>query len=336
MKQSVHEIRLLERSEWEEWHALLEESAAEPLFSTQPWVDRLAKAFGGEAEVLGRFEGGELVGGIALPVRKRGGIAVATSPYLMPYFAIVSRANHRRMIRSLLPEITRRYSLVNLCPSPAESDLRPYFSAGWSAALRYTSRLSLEGETAESILARLEPEGRRRVRKLAKEGLQWRLGEDAAIHRALMWASYDRHGEAPPYSEQTAARVHRELLGSGNVLLFELLRGNEVVATHLVGIDSKRAYSLESGADPERGRNGEAHSLGVHLLVELARRGVAEFDFLGLNHPTISKFKETFGGELIRYHMLVPARPLWLRILMKLRGIPSEIESSPQKGRSAR
>ena len=152
MKQSVHEIRLLERSEWEEWHALLEESAAEPLFSTQPWVDRLAKAFGGEAEVLGRFEGGELGGGIALPVRKRGGIAVATSPYLMPYFAIVSRANHRRMIRSLLPEITRRYSLVNLCPSPAESDLRPYFSAGWSAALRYTSRLSLEGETAESIL----------------------------------------------------------------------------------------------------------------------------------------------------------------------------------------
>jgi len=336
VKQGGEEIRLLDRSEYEEWHALLEESAAEPLFSTEPWVDRLAKAFGGEAEVLGRFEGGVLVGGIALPVRKRGGISIATSPYLLPYFPIVSRANLRRILQLLLPEITRRYSLVSLMPSPVEADIRTYLHAGWNAAYRYSSRLPLVGETADSILARLEPVGRKRVRKLAKEGLEWRLGEDAAIHRTLMWASYARHGEAPPYSEKVAARIHRELLGSGSALLFELLRGDDVVSTHMVGIDSKRAYSLESGTDPEGGRKGEAIFLMVHLLVELARRGVAEHDFGGVNHPTISRFKEAFGGELVRYHVVVPPRPLWLRLLMRMKGIPSELENHSSAGNPGR
>ncbi len=333
MKQSGEEIRLLERGEFDEWHTLVEESAAEPLFSTHSWVDRLARAFGGEAEVLGRFEGGNLVGGIALPVRKRGGIGIATPPYLMPYFPIVTRANHRRIVRLMLPEIRKRYSLVSLLPSPAERDIRPYLHAGWGAAFRYTSRLSLEGEDADSILSRLEPESRRRIRKLMKEDLHWRLGEDAAIHRALVWASYGRHGDTPPYSEKEAARVHRQLLDEKSILLFELLRGEEVVATHLVGIDSKRAYSLESGVDPERGRKGEAYYLVMQLLIELIRQGLTEFDFLGVNHPTISRFKEAFGGELVQYHLVVPGRPFWLRMLMKLRGIPSELENRSQKGR---
>lgn len=333
MKPGADEVRLLVRQEYNEWHALLEESAAEPLLSTQPWGDCLAKAFGGEAEVLGRFEGGELVGGIALPVRRRGGISIATPPYLMPYNPIISKNNHRRIVRALLPEIARRYSLVSLYPSPEESDIRPYLGAGWSVAFRYTSRLSLAGATEDSLIARLERGNRRHVRKLVQGGLRWRLSEDAAIHRALVRASYDRHGEKPPYGEKAAGRVHRELLASGKVILFELLRGDVVVATHLIGIDSRRAYGLESGFDPERGRSGEAPALTVHLLAELARRNVTEFDFLGLNHPSISRFKESFGGKLVRYHVVVPPRPLWLRLLMKMRGIHSEIEPRSQKGR---
>ena len=54
-----------------------------------------------------------------------------------------------------------------------------------------------------------------------------------------------------------------------------------------------------------------------------------EFDFLGVNHPTISRFKEAFGGRLVRYHFSEPERPLWLRILMRMRGIPPGLEIGP-------
>ncbi len=325
-------VRILDRSGWDEWNRLVEERAEEPLFSATSWVERIAAAFGGRCEVLGRFEGGHLVGGVALPVRRRGGLSIATPPYLMPYVPILARTHQRRVVKALLPELARRYALVSLLVSPRESDLRSYLAAGWESAFRYTTRLSLAGATGESLLASLDPENRRKARKISEGGAECVVSEESAPHRRLVWASYARHRTTPPCGESAASAVHDSLLASGTATLFELRRGSDVVATHLVGIDSRRAYSLESGVDPEKGRKGEAYALVIDLLRYLAGEGVTEFDFLGVNHPTISRFKESFGGSLARYALLIPPRPLWLRGVMKMRGIPLSLEAGAEEG----
>jgi hypothetical protein len=328
-------VRPLAPGEEPLWDDLVEASAKTPLFASREWVDRIARAYGGSVRLVGLFRDGTLTAGVALPLRRRAGIPIATAPYLLPYLPLVAREEQPEAIRPLLRFLAGGYPLLSLLLPPVCSDVRAFRAEGWDMAFRYTLRIDLRNATAESLLDRMEKSQRRRVRRAEEEGALVRSSSNADEHCRLVLASYQRQGKRFPIPEEKERRLIRWILESGRGRVVELLRDGRTAATFLIGLDGKRAYSLESGVDWEIGRGGESACLLVRALSELAAEGIPEFDFLGVNHPSISRFKESFGGTLARYHAAAPPRPLWIRLLLGLRGAPAglEIEGEGAAGR---
>ncbi|MFH1277662.1 MAG: GNAT family N-acetyltransferase [Candidatus Eisenbacteria bacterium] len=326
-------VRLLESGERPQWDELVEEAAREPYFAARDWIDHVAAAVGGEAEIVGAFRAGHLLGGVALPVRRRMGLRVATPPHLQPYLEVVTRESRTRVLRDILPWIARRHPLVFLLPPPGEEDLRAYRRERWDLAYRYTLRLHLAGADEEGLLAGLERSQKRRVRRAADGDAEVRTTEDPEAHSALVLSSYRSQNKKFPLSRENGRELVRWVIASGRGRLFELRRGGTVVASLLTGLRGRRAYSLESGLDRERAGGGDAPYLQFQALLRLAEEGIEEFDFLGVNHPTISRFKESFGGRLVRYHAAVPHRGLGMRAVLRLSGGGPDLEISSDGAR---
>ncbi|MFH1680214.1 MAG: GNAT family N-acetyltransferase [Candidatus Eisenbacteria bacterium] len=326
MSAAPEEVRLLEASEARLWDELVDACASTPLFASREWVDRIARAYGGRVRLVGAFRRGDLVGGAALPVRRRAGLSIATAPYLLPYLPLLAEEGRPETVRGLLRYLAGRYPLLSLLLPPEGEDVRAFGAEGWELAYRYTLRIDLRGATAESLLGRMEKSQRRRVRRAEEEGAVVRRSLSSEEHCRLVLASYRRQRKRFPIPEEEEAGLGRWIVESGRGRVYELLRGGRTAATFLIGMDGRRAYSLESGVDWEIGRGGESAFLLIRILSELAAEGIPEFDFLGVNHPSISRFKESFGGTLARYHAAAPPRPFWIRILLRLRGAPASLE----------
>ena len=321
----VDGTRFLTDEESVEYDRLVEETAAVPLFADRRWIDRVARALGGGVRTAGVFRGGRLEAAVALPVRRRVAIPIATAPYLVPYLSILTRENRTRNIRDLLPFLARRFRLVSILPPPPETDLRAFTEEGWDLAYRYTLHIDLKGLDADSLLAMVDGAQRRRIRRIAEGGAEIRPG-DRDEHCRLVFESYRRQGKRFPLTAKAARELVRWIVESERGRIYQLVRGERVIATSLIGIDRLRAYALEGGIDPRGRLGGEAAYLHLQILARLAAEGVSGYDALGLNHPGISRFKESMPGRLARYHKAVPPVPAWTRAILRLRGVPSAIE----------
>ena len=56
-----------------------------------------------------------------------------------------------------------------------------------------------------------------------------------------------------------------------------------------------------------------------HVLARLREEGVAYFDFVGANTPSIAEFKRRFGSELVSYFRARHTARPELRLLDRLR-----------------
>jgi len=75
--------------------------------------------------------------------------------------------------------------------------------------------------------------------------------------------------------------------------------------------DSKRAYNLTSGSDPELRSSGAESFLLWHLFEFTAARAAA-FDFAGSVVQRIEKFERGFGATLVPYNRIIKLPgPLW-------------------------
>lgn len=319
-------VRVLRRDETLLWDDLVRERAAEPLLAGGEWVDRVARAHGGRAEIVGVFAGEVLVAGVALPVRRRAGLRIATPTHFLAYLPIVAREGAAGAVPAILAFLARRYPLVSLLPSPGDDDMRVYRAAGWDLAYRYTSRVDLRGGSRDLFLGQMDHGQRRAARRAAEGGCSFVRSEDAAEHGRLVLASYGRHRKLFPLPGGPSLDFVGWVIRSGRGRLYHLLRDGRPLVSTLIGIDGKRAYGLEGGGDPATWRGGESALQHLEILVDLAADGFTEYDFLGLNHPGISQFKESFGGALVRYQAAAPPRRLWVRALLRLRRIPDRIE----------
>jgi hypothetical protein len=164
------------------------------------------------------------------------------------------------------------------------------------------------------------------MRRASEEENELTTEGDPAEHVRMVLASYGRQEKRFPLAPEPHRRLVDWIVASGRGRIYQLKRRGTVVASQLLGLDEKRAYALEGGADPSVRQGGETALLHFLTLTDLGARFVKEFDFLGMNHPGISRFKESFAGRLVRYHYAAPPRPLWIRLLLRLRGVPDRLE----------
>lgn len=237
------------------------------------------------------------------------------TPYLGLLFVGQSGAPPRqrvldemRLSEFALQELTARYRTVAMALSWQFGDLRPflwhnYHDSGrgqFKTTPRYTAVLDLDGVDAATYPAQTRACRRQELRK----GGAYVVREEHDVERflALYALTFARQGiELAPAALALVRRITCAALEQGYGRLSSCSTERGVAAMTLFLFDARRAYYLFAANDPEQRNSGAATRLMFENIYDARRRGLAEFDFVGVNSPNRGDFKLSFNPELKLY-----------------------------------
>jgi hypothetical protein len=306
------------------WAALWAASPQRSPFSALAYGEALATALGVSAalhlvEAAGRDEAGALV-----LWRRRGPYRQVVLPPLTPYAAVLTRgpveeaAVHARQspFEALLGALEARYHVLRFPLHPAFTDVRAARWRGWAAQPFYTYRLVLDGPGAGT--EGWSAPARRTYRKAAGAYRYAEHPAAAAAVAALCAAGYARHGRRPPLPEDRLTRLIDALRTAGLVRLCTVTpEGSDRIEGGLAVLhDGQEAAYWVAGSTP-----GPAMTvLLAEALPRLRADGLAAFDFVGANTPSIAEFKRRLGPALVPYFRIERCTRAGLALLLRLAG----------------
>jgi len=161
----------------------------------------------------------------------------------------------------------------------------------------------------QDVLAKMNPQHRRRVRQAQEAGVEVRRStdlKDLDRHQKVIGASMQRRsdrGESVP--DEINTREHASYLTHGAGELFQAVKDGEVVSSCLVLFAERGVYTHSSGNTPEGMRCGASHLLR-YAIATAAQRESKDLCTLGgvddLNSG-LAKFKKYFGGDIHHLQM---------------------------------
>jgi len=240
----------------------------------------------------------------------------AELPPLTPYWGAVLPAadlkaarlieRDRRILSEVAAVLRRRYPYMRLLCHPALKDIRPFSWAGFRVTSRYTSLLR---PAAESDAWAAFPSA---VRNKLRQGdaRLVRRSSDARPFAALYETAVSRLGVGPAVRPAFWERLAAALPGQSSFLYYDGDDG-EPVAGRVLAWDDKTAYDLAAAATPE-GLGPRGALLFWEEIKEAWARGLP-LDVVGVNVPSIARFKDSFGGEPTPYYLLSSYRSLFIR-----------------------
>ena len=253
--------------------------------------------------------------------KRRGPLRAAVLPPFVPYATPLLDAplretdtHHRRSaLDALLTLLATEFDQTSLVLHPSLDDGRAFQWAGWQVEPAYTYRLDIHDQ--ESATAGWSSTPKHTFRSKA-EDYSVREGADAIADAvALVEASHERQDHALGVPLGAVQTLASRLVEAGLLRVFVARREGVGEAAVFVLSDGRTAHYWIAGSAP-----GPAMTVLVgRLLDRLRDDGVAYFDFVGANVPTIAEFKRKFGSTLVPYlrarHVAHPA----LRLLDRLR-----------------
>ena len=316
------QVRWLNAGDDERWDALVVSSLQGTIFHTRLWLD----ALGAPYRLIGYFVGNQMRAGFAIGATTAGGGCMpqaAITPYLGPLYPApagkyVQMLSSNKEIATKLARFLRQEFNSVYCRFPPEvTDLQPFLWAGFSAAVRYTYRLSLED--LDHVFSHMDLTRRRNIKSAEKHGVEI---ETYAPFDGIMRMSkraFAKQGKQVSVDEDAVAGLEKKLRAAERCCGF-LARdatGQCLGAVWIVW-DSKRAYYLVGGHDREQNDNS-AVALAMWRAIQFTKRelGLAEFDFEGSMLPNVERFFRKFGGTLYPTYSIAyePPRSLAYRAL---------------------
>ena len=301
------------------WERLLAASPQATAYSHPAFGSAIEEALGLPVWLAAVWEEDRLRAGVLLFEKRRGPFRAAALPPLVPLVTPLLDAplretdvHHRRSsldaLLGLLPEAFHQTTLV-LHPSLA--DARPLLWAGWDAEPAYTYRLGLRDQDPVTKGWSDTPK-----HTLKKEGHEFEITEgevEPAV--ALVERSHERQEHALGVGAGALGALARSLEEAGLLRVFVARRGGTAEAGLLVLTDGRTAHYWIAGSVP-----GPAMTVLTGRVLERMRDdGVAYFDFVGANTPSIAEFKRKFGGTLVPYFRARQTAHPALRLLDRLR-----------------
>jgi len=223
-----------------------------------------------------------------------------------------------RVTSVIVRELAKRYRTIEMCVHYAFIDLRPFLwhnygeeGPHFETKIRYTCVLSLEGACEENLNRNALYLGcnksrRQEIRYAIRDGIETQVSYDPGLFETLYRRTFSSQGiELPQEQIARILDVIERLHDSGRLRMYVTRAADSQVGSIAVfGTDSKRAYYLYGGNDPEL-RGGHTGSAVLwSAFKDLARLGFQEVDLEGINSPRRGYFKLSFGGNIKPYHFL--------------------------------
>lgn len=303
------------------WERLLAQSDQASALSHLAFGAAVESALGLPVWIAAVWEDEALRAGALVFEKRRGPFRAAALPPLVPYVTPLldtplreTDVHYRRSsLDALLGLIGGAFHQSSLVLHPSLGDARALQWAGWDVRPAYTYRLALRDRASATAGWSSTP---KHTFKTQAEHFTVHEGPEGIPDVvALVAASHDRQDYVLGIAENTASSLALALTDAGLLRVFVARREAVAEAGIFVLSDGRTAHYWVAGSTP-----GPAMTVLVgQVLGRLRDEGVAYFDFVGANTPSIAEFKRKFGGTLVPYlrarHTAHPA----LRLLDRLR-----------------
>lgn len=161
----------------------------------------------------------------------------------------------------------------------------------------------------------------RRKIKQAEKKLQLKTSDDVQVIWDLVSLTFKRQNKKPPYSFALLKDLDKELKNNNrrSIYFAEDENGNVHSAIYIV-FDSKRAYYLIGGSDPDYKKSGASSFLLWNAIKDASKR-VDCFDFEGSMIEPIERYFSEFGAIQKPYYGITKIGNKKTRTLLYLKSI---------------
>jgi len=315
-------LRFLKEEELPLWDALVKASPQGSVYCYSWWLKAID-----DVRVLGHFKKDRLVAGIPLYLKKKFGFTICTMPKLTQTWGVVIEPLSGKRVKAASKEMAILKKFANVLVkykvflqnfSPNLQNWLPFYWRGFKQTTRFTYALD-DLTDLEEIWKGFRENIRTDIRKAQKQKVtvdQCRF-EDAFCVFEKNWQR--QKGSKPPYTKEYLLKLYSTAKHNDSGECFAA-RGSDkrIHAAAFLIWDSKRAYYLVGGGDPDL-RNSGATSLLIWHLIQFAAQRSKVFDFEGSVIEPIERFFRAFGASQIPYNTIYKL-PLYLEILQSIRG----------------
>ncbi|MGZ5059311.1 MAG: GNAT family N-acetyltransferase [Methylobacter sp.] len=216
--------------------------------------------------------------------------------------------NEFRTAEFAINALTERYRTIAMALSWNFADLRPFLWHNYhdselgqfKITPRYTAVLDLNGIDSETFPAQVRTCRRQEWRK----GADYIVQEESDVDQFMAMYELTFARQQIALSESKLALVRRitcAALEQGYGRLTSCTTPKGMASMTLFLFDRQRAYYLFAANDPDLRNTGAATRLMFDNIFYAQQRGLAEFDFVGVNSPNRGDFKLSFNPELKLY-----------------------------------
>jgi len=318
----------LERLPLSEWETVLPRDGFEP-FHTPAALSVLDDHASGELQLFAGYNGQNPVALLPLFVHDQPIGTVVTSPppgfgvsrlgpILMPASPKRSKQErlNRRFTEQILKELDLRDSrrLFRMTGNTAYTDPRPYHWSAFEIGTSFTYRLTVEGQSADDLLAKCSKSLRREIRDVRaldvdveREGLR---GAEAIYQQTK--ERYTQQGESFSLSWPYVRDLVEALDERARTYVARGPDG-EFLSGITVLYSNDAAYFWQGGARGEY--NGTTVNSYLHwqiieeLIDDPPFESVTVYDLVGANTDRLCKYKSKFGASLEPYYTVESAGP---------------------------
>jgi hypothetical protein len=313
-KTSEVEVKELAPEDYGTWDELARESSQGSIFHKSFWLAFSANALKRELKIYGCFEGGNLIGGCSVYVRKMGSLRVADSILPMtPYGGVVlarPRSDNVRKQEEACANIIRQldkafgaagYDYICITNSPEFIDIRPFTWNGWRSSVSYAYYLDVQEFSDETV----SKEVRWSARKAIEKGVTVKKLDipDASSFYRLLLVTYRRQSLEPPVSADFLENALKTLMSEHACEMWTAeTPSGDLASAEIIVRDAKRAYRLSAASDSRLRQTGATSLLLCEILRDLKVRGFKEINLMAANTPRLAKFVAAFNPRLLPYY----------------------------------
>lgn len=201
------------------------------------------------------------------------------------------------MVQPFVEEMRRRGLRNTVLLPPSIRDVRPWQWAGFRAAVRYTLMIDFPYDASDA-----ESEVRRQIKRAASSGYRCdrtTKAEDVLVCLRETEARQDFRHELDRKQLELACR----LIGEEYFRMYACYAPNGEPACAKIVLANPGAQALNwvMGTKSEHLARGVTQYLTMYSFEDLETFGVTGVDLTGANLPTVSAWKEAWGGRLVPY-----------------------------------
>lgn len=293
-------VRYLNEEEFDKWDNFVEQSPQGTLFSKTQWLIAVC----GEFKILVVEENNQFIGGIALPftygklyrdpkLTPQLGILLPKPSSKAKYSTVLSKET--KIIVSLLEKLPQ-YRQFDYNFSYNFTNFLPFIWEGYNTSVRYTYVID-DLTDLDEIHSNFQYDVKYEINKAMKNNIK--VVSDLSIEQfyEINRKTFKRQGMEMPYSLEFLKNLDDKLkVKNCRKILFGIDDNNNILAATYIVYDSKCAYYLIGGSDPQY-RNSGVQTLLLWESIKFASGVSRKFDFEGSSVKNIEKYFRKFGGQ---------------------------------------